>query len=197
MEMETGNGAKKYGTIYADPPWPLRGGKNGKRWGKFASPDSHYPLMKFQEIQNLKVPDLCLDNSVLWLWVVSNFLQQGLDTMEAWGFRYITNIVWHKEGPIGLGQYVRTKHELCLFGIRGKIPPKFTTSGKRIQIPSVFMIPKSRHSRKPDQIRSAIREFSPGPYLEMFAREKSEGWDTWGNEVSNDVNIAQITQPPL
>ncbi|MCK5641183.1 MAG: hypothetical protein KAJ19_10310 [Gammaproteobacteria bacterium] len=93
----------KYKTIYADPPWPERGGGKIKRGA-----DRHYPLMKVKEIISMSdfVNSISDENCHLYLWVTNNYLPSGLQVMEAWGFRYITTITWVKD-RIGLGQYFR------------------------------------------------------------------------------------------
>lgn len=174
-----------YGTILADPPWPMRGGKGGRQgYSKSMSPDVHYPLMTVRQICGLRVRDVALPDSHLWLWVPSMYLSQGLEVMKSWGFRYVTNACWYKVSPrVGLGQYLRTKHELCLFGVRGR-PPYAKVDGKRPCVESAFKAEKMGHSRKPDNIHAMAELISPGPRIELFARRKMKGWDSWGNELT-------------
>jgi len=101
---------KKYKTIYADPPGNEQGAGKIKRGA-----DRHYQLMRTEDIKNLPVQDIADDECWLYLWVTNNFLKDGLDVMEHWGFKYITNLVWAKN-TIGLGFYFRGQHEICLFG---------------------------------------------------------------------------------
>lgn len=177
-----------YKTIYADPPWNITGGKNGKSgWSKSASADVHYPVMSVEDISVLPISRIVGDDAHLWLWVPNCFLPQGLAVMNSWGFRYVSNMCWHKEGSIGLGQYMRTMHEICLFGVRGKIPYSRDASGKRDQPRSIFTSPRGRHSAKPNLARLMIERVSPGPRIELFAREHAPGWDCWGNEVDSTI----------
>ena len=162
---------KKYKTIYADPPWREQGGGKIKRGA-----DRHYPLMKTKDIKALPVKDIADDDCWLFLWVTNNFLKDGLEVMEEWGFRYVTNFVWTKE-RFGIGYYFRGHHELCLFGVKGNLKPI-----KR-NVSSVLFGPTTRHSQKPSLARTKIKEMSYGPRIELFAREETEGWDVWGNEV--------------
>lgn len=183
------DGHKKYRTVYADPPWAEAGGGKIKRGA-----DRHYPLMKTSDIMNLGI-DLSqhVDASAhLYLWVTNNFLIDGLKVMQAWGFTYKTNIVWVKD-RFGLGQYFRGRHEICLFGVKGMVPYK-TVGGKRMQGETVVSAIRGKHSRKPEEMRSMIERVSTGPYLELFARSKHEGWDAWGDEVECDVAL-QMTNP--
>ena len=166
----------KYKCILADPPWYERGGGKIKRGA-----DRHYPLMKTSEIIKLSdmVQTLADDSCHLYLWTTNNFLKDALTVSDTWGFRYITMITWAKD-RIGLGQYFRGQTEHCLFCVRGKLPAvdKSTT---------LLIAPRRKHSEKPDQMYNIIETVSPGPRIELFARTKREGWDSWGNELPNTV----------
>jgi N6-adenosine-specific RNA methylase IME4 len=184
---------KEYKTIYADPPWPLNGGKNGKGgWSKKASPEVHYPLMSMEEILTMPVSSLGAEDCHLWLWVPNGMLHDGIHCMQNWGFRYVNNVAWVKQGAPGLGQYIRNTHELCLFGVRGRIPYARTPEGKRIQIQSTFAAKKGRHSAKPPIMRQLIQRVSPGPRVELFARDAAPGWDAWGNQAVNPVDLGPL-----
>ena len=162
---------KKYRTIYADPAWNEVGG------GKIVrGANRHYSLMKTEDIKAIPVAEIADDNCWLYLWVTNNFLKDGLSVMEAWGFRYVTNFVWTKD-RFGIGYYFRGQHELCLFGVKGNLKPKHRN------ISSVLNVPKTKHSRKPKEARDKIEHMSYEPRIELFARERVEGWDCWGNEV--------------
>jgi len=179
----------KYGCVYADPPWKLSGGKNGKGgWSKTASPDAHYSLMKTKDIAEMfGTMSWAKDDAHLWLWVPNCMLPDGLEVMRAWGFRYSNNVAWNKTGAPGLGQRIRTMHELCLLGLRGRTSYAKDPGGKRVQIRSSFVAPRGRHSAKPPEFREMIQRVSPGPYIELFARERVAGWDAWGNEASGAI----------
>lgn len=183
----------RYRCIAADPPWQERGAGKVKRGA-----DRHYPLMSTDDICRLDVAEVACDDAHLWLWVTNNFLPDGLRVMEAWGFRYVTNLCWGKvrEGSvqIGLGQYLRGSHELCLFGVRGRLPYALEPNGKRVTRPSLILAERGRHSAKPAESYETIEAVSPGPRLEMFCRAAREGWDAWGNEVGCDVVIPRKGQ---
>ncbi len=163
---------KKYRTIYADPPWNETGGGKIKRGA-----DRHYPLMKTKEIKEMPVNEIADDECWLYLWVTNNYLKDGIQVLESWGFRYVTNIVWCKD-RFGIGYYFRGQHELCLFGVKGKLKPKLRN------IPSAFYEPRTKHSEKPDRIRQVIESMSYEPRIELFARQRADGWDSWGNEIN-------------
>lgn len=170
---------KKYKTIIADPPWMERGGGKIKRGA-----DKHYPLMKTKDIINMKdfIQEISDENCHLYLWTTNSFLKDGLQVMEEWGFRYITTITWMKNA-IGLGQYFRGLTEHCLFGVKGKLPYKMNEDGKRMQGRTGFIESKTIHSRKPEKIFEMAETVSYEPRIELFARNKREGWDNWGNEI--------------
>jgi len=175
--------SKKYRTIYADPPWMESGGGKIKRGA-----DRHYPLMRTKNIITLPVIGLAEADAHLYLWVTNTFLPAGLEVMKTWGFTYKTTITWAKD-RFGLGQYFRGQTEHCLFGVRGKVPYRIKPDGKRAQGTTLITAPRVIHSAKPEGMRRYIELVSPGPYLELFAREKAEGWDVWGNEVTNDITL--------
>lgn len=185
-----------YRTVMADPPWLERGAGQIKRGA-----DRHYPLMRTADIAALPVSEWAAVDAHLYLWVTNNFLEDGLEVMRAWGFRYVTKIDWFKsiddhddvDGDlacevadshlqIGLGQYFRGCTESCLFGVRGRVEYR-TADGKRSQGRTGFHAPRSQHSAKPEKFRAMVERVSHGPYLEMFARRPAEGWDLWGNQA--------------
>lgn len=176
---------KKYRIIYADPPWSYndkRGGDKGKGHG---GATAHYPTMNIEDIKALPVKDLADDNSMLFLWVTFPLLKDGLDLIEAWGFKYKTlGFSWTKTNPksgtpfFGMGWYTKSNAEVCLIGIKGK---PFKASNK---VSSAVIAPIGRHLEKPAKIRDRIVEFAGDlPRIELFARESAEGWDAWGNEI--------------
>ncbi|MBN2024964.1 MAG: hypothetical protein JW809_19460 [Pirellulales bacterium] len=173
-----------FGTILADPPWRFT-----NRTGKVAPEHRRlrrYGTMTVGEIRAMPVAAHADWPSHLYLWVPNAILPWGLAVMEAWGFVYKTNIVWHKVrkdgGPDGrgCGFYFRNVTELLLFGVRGNLR---TLKPGRTQV-NVIATRKREHSRKPEEIYDLIEACSPGPYLELFARGERAGWTAWGEEVS-------------
>lgn len=178
-----------FGTILADPPWRF-----SNRRGKMAPEHkrlSRYQTLSLEEIQAVPVGSAAAEQSHLYLWVPNALLKEGLAVIEAWGFKYKTNIVWHKirkdgepDGR-GVGFYFRNTTELVLFGTRGRLR---TLSPGRKQV-NIIRSLKREHSRKPDELYEIIEACSPGPYLELFARGGRPGWKQWGNEANNyDLN---------
>jgi N6-adenosine-specific RNA methylase IME4 len=145
--------------------------------------------MAFADMEALPFKWLSAQNSHLYLWCSNALLPQGFAVMQAWGFHYKGNIVWHKirkdGGPDGrgVGFYFRNVTELILFGIRGKLR---TGAAGRRQV-NFLATRKREHSRKPDEIYPIIEACSFGPFLELFARHSRPGWDSWGNEVDRSL----------
>ncbi len=177
---------QRFSTILADPPWQFQ-----NRTGKVAPEHkrlNRYGTMTLKEICELPVAESTADPSHLYLWVPNALLPEGLKVMQAWGFHYKSNIVWHKirkdGGPDGrgVGFYFRNVTELLLFGVRGKNAR--TREAGRSQV-NFVATRKREHSRKPDEIYPLIEECSHGPFLEMFARGSRPGWSTWGNQADD------------
>lgn len=177
------HGDKQFSTILADPPWQFQ-----NRTGKVAPEHrrlSRYGTMNLAEIMALPVEQLAADTAHLYLWVPNALLPEGIKVLEAWGFSYKSNIVWHKirkdGGPDGrgVGFYFRNVTELVLFGVRGKNAR--TLQPGRTQV-NYLATRKREHSRKPDEFYDIVESCSPGPYLELFARGPREGWAVWGNQ---------------
>ena len=168
---------RKYKTIYIDPPWMETGGGTIKRGA-----DKHYSLMSMKEIEDLPIREIADgDGCHLYMWVTNNFLQKGLELLKAWGFEYVTLITWQKD-RFGLGQYYRGITEHCIFATTKKKLPYKVINGKRQQGVTGFIEPKREHSRKPEKMREMIEKVSYSPRIELFARERVDGWDSWGNE---------------
>lgn len=177
------HGGSKFKTILADPPWQFQ-----NRTGKVA-PEHHrlarYGTMGLQDIMDLPVSSLTDETAHLYLWVPNALLPDGLKVMEAWGFTYKSNIVWHKlrkdggSDGRGVGFYFRNVTELVLFGVKGKNAR--TLQPGRTQV-NYLGTRKREHSRKPDEFYQIVESCSPGPFLEMFARGPKPGWSVWGNQ---------------
>ncbi|MFC6715054.1 MT-A70 family methyltransferase [Branchiibius cervicis] len=175
-------------TVLADPPWRF-----ANRTGKVAPEHrrlDRYSTMSLEAIQDIPVADVLADNAHLYLWVPNALLPEGLAVMEAWGFRYVSNVVWAKRrkdgGPDGrgVGFYFRNVTELLLFGVRGRMR---TLAPARSQV-NMIETRKREHSRKPDEQYDLIEECSPGPFLELFARHPRDGWTLWGDESDAEVS---------
>ena len=60
------------------------------------------------------------------------------------------------------------------------------------KVSSAILSPRREHSRKPDEVRERIVElFGDIPRIELFARQKVDGWDSWGDEIENDIELSE------
>lgn len=176
--------AGSYGVIMADPPWTWR---PRSEKGDARSAQNHYDCMDLAAIKALPVAEIAAKDCALFLWVTDPLLQEGIETMKAWGFTYKTvGFVWTKRNRdgspfAGMGYWTRANPELCLLGTRGS--PKRVDKGVRRWIDA----PRREHSRKPDLARARIERLMglEVPRLEMFARQSHDnGWDAWGNQTT-------------
>lgn len=190
---------KKYNIIYADPPWTFK--TYSEKGKEKKSPELHYDCMTLEDIYNLPVQDIADENCVLFLWITSPMLKQAFETIEQWGFEYKTIAFnWFKKNKIadswfwGLGYWTRQNTELCLLATRGK-PTRVNKGIHQVIDWNGFdtepIVTKIRqHSQKPDEVRNRIVELCGNiPRIELFAREKFNGWDVWGNEVVSDIQL--------
>jgi N6-adenosine-specific RNA methylase IME4 len=187
----------QFGTILADPPWQFM-----NRTGKMAPEHKRlhrYRTMKLEEICAMPVREIAAPQSHLYLWVPNALLSEGLQVMSAWGFTYKTNIVWYKVrkdgGPDGrgVGFYFRNVTEVLLFGSRGRLR---TLAPGRREV-NVVVSRKEGHSKKPRQVYEIVERCSPGPFLELFARDPRKRWTQWGDEVPTDGDLMKLHAVPF
>lgn len=179
-------GSTRFSTVLADPPWQFQ-----NRTGKVAPEHrrlSRYATMTLDDIKALPVSAACASTAHLYLWVPNALLPEGLAVLQAWGFDYKANVVWHKVrkdgGPDGrgVGFYFRNTTELLLFGVRGKNARTLAPGRRQVNI---IRSQKREHSRKPDEAYTLIESCSPGPFLELFARGTRPGWTAWGDQAAD------------
>ena len=189
---------RKYQIIYADPAWSYDD-KSLNRGGA----ERHYKTMTNEDICDLPIASLADDNCILFIWATFPKLQEGLDVIKAWGFRFKTcAFVWIKTNKrtnpeqqsflpqdsfdsfMGMGRWTRSNAEICLLATKGK--PQRKSAG----VHQLIYEPIMQHSKKPDIVRDKIIELCGDlEKVELFARETTEGWDVWGNEVDSDINL--------
>ncbi len=182
----------KYGAILADPPWYF---KNFSAKGTGRAAISHYDVLSLEALKAVPVKDYAAKDCALFLWVTDPMLPDGIALMRSWGFTYKTVAFnWVKinkngrdrtiaDDPffVGLGYWTRANPELCLLGTRGR-PPRLAKDVRRLLVSE-----RRQHSRKPVEIYERIERLVDGPYLELFAREKRNGWDAIGKQVAPDA----------
>ena len=160
----------KYSVIYADPPWKYDNS------GFDQSAEEHYPTMSIEEIKSLDVQTLAGEPCVLFLWATSPLLPEAIEVIKSWGFEYRASRVWIKERAPGIGWWVKTKHEFLL------IATKNGNAHPDIKLDSIIHGENKIHSRKPENVYTDIEACYSGNKIELFARERRDGWEAWGNE---------------
>jgi N6-adenosine-specific RNA methylase IME4 len=187
----------KYRTIVVDPPWPYPEGFNG--WG--SRKPLPYSVMTVDEIGALPVRDLAEhEHGYIFLWTTSKHLPSAFDVVRRWGFSYRQTLTWDK-GNVGsgLGGLFATTTEFILVaqniseGTHAHAARSGTREVRRIDS-ACFRWPRGAHSAKPEAFYDMLESVSPGPYLELFARRNRLGWDTWGNEALNHIEIAWLVR---
>ena len=179
---------KKYKIIYADPPWRF---KVYSQKGLGRSAERYYPTMSIEDIQALPVGELADSDCVLFLWTTLPFLKDCFSVISAWGFEYKTvAFVWIKLNRKadslfwGMGHWTRSNAELCILAVKGH--PKRISAG----VHQVVISHIGEHSKKPNEVRDRIVTLMGDlPRVELFARQRTEGWDVWGNEVDSDIQF--------
>ena len=175
---------KKYNIIYADPPWSF---KHYSDKGKGKCPENYYNCMNMQDIKDLPIQDLADENCILFMWVTYPILHKSFEVIKEWGFEYKTvGFTWVKrnrksEGWFwGMGYWTRSNAELCIIATKGSI------TRQSASVHQIVDTPLQEHSKKPDVVAERIVELVGDlPRIELFARIKRKGWDSWGNEVSD------------
>ena len=175
----------KYNIIYADPPWTYR----DKALAGNRGAGCKYDLMTQDELKELPIDMIAADDCCLFMWVTMPMLQEGLDLVNAWGFTYKTNaFTWVKKNKVadtlfwGMGRWTRSNAELCLLATKGH--PHRASAG----VHSVIESKIERHSKKPDEVRNRIVQLCGDlPRIELFARERAEGWNAFGNELADSI----------
>jgi len=170
---------KKYNTIVLDPPWEISlTGKVKRVENRKEKLD--YPTMTLQEIKDMPIQDICNTGCHVYTWTTNKMLPYTFDVLKSWGVNYHLTMVWTKPSGIApcMGYVFGT--EFCLLGFAGKPMQKFKNIGKLNWVHNPSLKP---HSTKPQSFYNLVEDMSPANYLEMFARNKRDGWDVWGNEV--------------
>jgi N6-adenosine-specific RNA methylase IME4 len=192
---------KKYNVILADPPWKIKAGRplkgykmeNGKQLFipvSNKSRDTEYPHMAIEDIKSLKVKDIAADDAHLYMWVTNSHLPFAFEIIKEWGFKYSTMIVWAKNRMGGgLGGTYKITTEFLIFATKGRLKANQTNESTWFNEKRTYENGFPKHSKKPTFFYELIEKTSPGRKIELFARQKREGWDSWGNEVKCDVAI--------
>jgi site-specific DNA-methyltransferase (adenine-specific) len=181
---------KKYQIIYADPPWSYYNDMT-------VMPDCTtvkgmrrppYPVMSSSDIKNLPIQKISEDDCILFIWTTDYHLEKCMEIVKCWGFEYKTvGFVWQKLNKQGnpvcfMGAYtMKSGVEICLIATKGKNAHKMV---EKHNIRSLIQSPRLHHSKKPDEVRKRIEELVGNKSkIELFARDRFDGWDCWGNQI--------------
>ena len=179
---------KKYQILYADPPWQFKNYNDDTATNWVGS---HYGLMGLEDIKRLPISSIADKNCTLFLWATFPTMPQAFDVITSWGFTYKTVAFnWVKQNKngmgiwLGMGYWTRSNSEICLLATKGN--PKRVDASVR----QIVLSPRLEHSQKPSEVRDRIVQLLGDlPRIELFAREKTAGWDVWGNEVESDIEL--------
>jgi site-specific DNA-methyltransferase (adenine-specific) len=179
---------KQYRVIYADPPWAYRqAGATAKSRGNAVK---HYHTMETAEICAMPVQSICdAGGTACFMWATFPNVTEAIKVLQAWGFTYKTAaFVWVKKNAKsggnfwGMGAYTRANAEVCLLGVTPGFKAGVMVQSHRVH--QIIEAPFEGHSKKPDETRRRIVELlGDVPRIELFARQRAEGWDAWGNEA--------------
>jgi N6-adenosine-specific RNA methylase IME4 len=186
----------KYNVIYADPAWqqkagrPLSGGYKKVDGVQVFNPVGNkseelpYPTMSIEEIMALPIKDISADDCHLYMWVTNKYLMQANKVLEAWGFKYSTTLVWAKN-PLGggMGGAFKVSTEYLIFATKGSLKAKKSINGTWFQQKRKYVNGYPCHSKKPDFFYELIESVSDGTKVELFARDRREGWDAIGTDI--------------
>jgi len=174
IKLEQENQIKgKYDVIVVDPPWD---------YGTKYDPEGHrgtapYPTMSMEDIKKIELPTS--ESCVLWLWTTNTFLLEMKELIREWGFEAKTILTWDKQ-MIGVGYYLRNITEHCILCFKGK--PYFNNK----KWSTLISEKRTTHSTKPEIFYKMVDEICAGRKLDYFARKKRDGWDVYGDEVTNE-----------
>lgn len=184
------NTDRKYQIILSDPPWPYVNGGRG-------AAQNHYKQLTVAELCQLPIPEITAPTAALFLWATWPTLPDALKVMRAWDFEYKNcAFCWVKTNTktpsdfVGLGHWTRGNTEPCLLGVRGS-PHRLSAAVRQLiveETAEALVAPIGRHSAKPAEARKRIVQLmGDAPRIELFGRERAEGWDAYGDEVKSDI----------
>lgn len=190
MKIDIHNTDRKYKIIYADPAWQFNSKKSGGSMKSGAA--QKYTVTSIEDMKALPVANIAADDALLAMWWVGAMPQEAIDLIEAWGFRLVNmnGFVWNKltqnnKPFFGMGYYTRAGSETVALAIKGKFKPesKVVRAVFNAESQIQFEAKVSQHSKKPPQVRDLLVELCGDvPRIELFSRDRVNGWDRWGDE---------------
>lgn len=181
----------EYSSIVVDPPWDYSNDPPRFSWSEHGGAKVElpppYPPLTLDEIRALPVADLAATNAHLYLWTTQRYIRAAFIALDSWRFRYVKTLVWAKNPRgFGVGGAFGGATEFVIFARRGRLPATGSVNRDHFDWPRNA----NRHSAKPEAFYDLVEYCSPGPYLELFARRNRLGWDTWGDEALEHVEMA-------
>jgi N6-adenosine-specific RNA methylase IME4 len=176
---------KRYNIIYIDPPWKYS--FNNKKETTYTAA-RHYDSLDLNELIRLPIPQIAAENCALCIWVTNPLTYEVFDLIKLWGFKFKTllfNWIKHTKNNkvwVSVGNYTRPMSELCWLWMKGSL--------ERLDhnVEQVHYQPVQGHSKKPGIFRDEIvKLFGDLPRVELFARESSNGWDSWGDQLAKNA----------
>lgn len=164
-----------YRTIVLDPPWLIdkisrRVRPNQKKMD--------YTTMTLEEIKNFSLKKfVSSDGAHIYLWTTQKHLQDAFEVLDAWGVKYQCLLTWIKNVGITPFSWMYST-EFVLFGRIGHLD--LIRKGIRTD----FQAKVREHSRKPNEFYEIVKRASPDPRIDIFSREKREGFDSYGYETN-------------
>ena len=204
---------RRYSTIVVDPPWPMpetakrtlaigdAAGIHYAKSGKLVDPEWRsrsngktvklpYDVMTLAEIAALPVNELADISAHLYLWTTNRFLEDAYGVARGWGFRPAQLLTWCKPTMgIGFGGAFTTTTEFFLFCRRGTLATLCREDSSWWKWSRPYENGHIAHSAKPEAFLDMVERVSPAPRLELFARRNRLGWDTWGNEALDHIEM--------
>ena len=172
---------KRYKSIVIDPPWKQK--KTGLRSARpNQKKELPYKTMDLEDIKNFGIDNFADEECLIFLWTTDKYLEQAHQVLRDWGFKKHCVFVWNKN--TGVCPFsVQFRNEYCLMGYRGRLKLN------KIGVPTYFFAKVREHSRKPDEFYEIVREIADEPRIDIFSREKRDGFDQWGDEINKFVTI--------
>tara|TARA_B100001123_G_C15023455_1_gene912471 strand:+ start:285 stop:848 length:564 start_codon:yes stop_codon:yes gene_type:complete len=184
---------KRYDIILCDPPWKYNNRMTGKKKDgttrDTGAASNHYSPMSLAQLIRLPVRQLAAKDSLLFMWSTGPFMIDAMALIKGWGFTYKTMaFVWDKNANVP-GSYTMSRCEFCLVSKIGKIPQP---RGAR-NVKQYLQKKRTRHSEKPHDVYERIELMFPSQSkIELFARNKRPGWDSWGDQITCDINLEEL-----
>ncbi len=174
---------KKYKTIVVDPPWQVKAGPRSFHNRGQVSRSLNYATLSLEKISSLPIWDHAESDANIFLWTINKYIESSYSVIRAWGFKPSTMLVWCKKPKgRGMGGTFGISTEYVLFGTKG------TPKNKRA-FTTWFEAKRGKHSEKPQEFYNLVESTCDGEYLDVFSRNKRNGWDVWGNEVESDITL--------